>query len=271
MLTAAGLEYEVSGAGEPVLFIHGGIVSDADLPLMSQPALSGYRLIRYHRRGFGGSAPHSGPASIAGQARDALALLQALEVRRAHVVGHSFGGVIAMQLAFDAPSVVQALVLSEPALFLKQPQARQAGSGPIAAASQRVAAGDYVGAVDVVMRGIAGEDWRSEVNKTIPGAAEQADRDAAVFPVESPALSQWPFGVDEAKAIQQPVLSIISTGHGPVASPGRQLLHEWLPQTEDCDVAGANHLLQFHSPTSSALVAEGIAAFLSRHPMTSKS
>ena len=60
MLKAAGLEYEISGSGEPVLFIHGGAIRDGDLPLMTEPALAGYMLIRYHRRGYGASARHTG-------------------------------------------------------------------------------------------------------------------------------------------------------------------------------------------------------------------
>ena len=118
MLKAEGLEYELHGKGEAVLLIHGGHIADAFLPLMSEPALAdSYRLIRYHRRGFAGSDPHSGPFSIEEQARDALELTKYLGLERAHVVGHSYGGATAVQLAIEAPSLVQSLVLLEPAIF----------------------------------------------------------------------------------------------------------------------------------------------------------
>ena len=118
MLRAEGLEYESNGEGEAVLLIHGSHVSDAFLPMTREPRLADrYRLIRYHRRGFAGSDPHSGPFSIEQQAQDVLALLTYLGVERAHVVGHSYGGVIAVQLAIEAPSLVQSLILLEPAIF----------------------------------------------------------------------------------------------------------------------------------------------------------
>jgi hypothetical protein len=56
------LEYEVSGAGEPILLIHGSILADAFAPLRAQPALADhYRVIHYHRRGFASSCRHAGP------------------------------------------------------------------------------------------------------------------------------------------------------------------------------------------------------------------
>jgi pimeloyl-ACP methyl ester carboxylesterase len=266
MEIAAGLEYEVRGEGEPVLFIHGGFICDSDRPLMSQPALAGYKLIRYHRRGFAGSAPHVTTASMAGQAADTLALLQALNIDRAHVVGHSYGGAIALQLAVDAPLAVGSLVLSEPALFLLLPHAAAPeGAGR---AGDHAAAGDHVAAVNFFMERVGGPDWRSVVDRMVPGASQQADKDAAVFAQESPALNTWQFNEAAAKQVLQPVLSLSGTASGPLASSIRQLLHSWLPQTEDVDIPGANHLLQFHSPESARLVAEGIAGFLRRHPMS---
>jgi pimeloyl-ACP methyl ester carboxylesterase len=115
MRKAAGLEYEVHGRGEPVLLIHGSHVADGFLPLAREAALTDrYRLIRYHRRGFAGSDRASAPFGIDGQAGDARALLQELDVGRAHVVGHSYGAVIALQLAVQAPSAVRSLALLEP-------------------------------------------------------------------------------------------------------------------------------------------------------------
>jgi pimeloyl-ACP methyl ester carboxylesterase len=111
------LEYELKGAGEPVLLIHGSHIGRSFLPLLAQPSLTEkYTLIRYHRRGFLESAPVRGPVSIKDQAADARALLEHLHLSRAHVVGHSFGGAIALQLALDAPTHVHSLVLLEAAL-----------------------------------------------------------------------------------------------------------------------------------------------------------
>jgi pimeloyl-ACP methyl ester carboxylesterase len=104
----------------------------------------------------------------------------------------------------------------------------------------------------------------------IPDAIDQAESSATtMFEVEVPALQAWKFDSDIARAISQPVLSLMGTaprtGLGPAEI--RRRLHEWLPQMEEFDVPGASHLLQYQSPEHAALVAEGIAAFLARHPI----
>ena len=132
------LEYEVRGAGEPVVLVHGAHIADAFAPLLAEPALAErYQLVLYHRRGFAGSTHPDGPLSITQQAADCRALMQHLSVARAHVVGHSYGGVIALQLALDAPDIVHSLALLEPALLTRvygvpmQAVARDAGQCPV--------------------------------------------------------------------------------------------------------------------------------------------
>ena len=83
------------------------------LPLLHQPPLSGFRLVAYHRRGYGNSGRVSAPVTMADQAEDALGLLDRLDVDRAHLVGHSVGGTIALQLALTCPERVSTLVLLE--------------------------------------------------------------------------------------------------------------------------------------------------------------
>ncbi len=118
-LDGAELEYEVSGTREPVAFIHGAFIADAFRPLLAEPGLAGhYRMILYHRRGYADSSRASGPVSVARQAADCRALLRHLGVERAHVVGHSYGGDVALQLALDTPSVVHSLALLEPGLMV---------------------------------------------------------------------------------------------------------------------------------------------------------
>ena len=61
-----------------------------------------------------------GPAadSVVEAAADARALLDHLGIDRAHVVGHSYGGCVALQLALDAPRMVRSLALVEAALLV---------------------------------------------------------------------------------------------------------------------------------------------------------
>src|SRR5206468_1379005 len=99
-----------------VAFIHGPHMGDTYRPLMAEPALKDYRFIGYHRRGYAGSGRPDGPLSVSEHAADCLALLRKLDAAPGHVVGHSSGAVIGIQLALDAPDAVRSLTLLEPAL-----------------------------------------------------------------------------------------------------------------------------------------------------------
>jgi pimeloyl-ACP methyl ester carboxylesterase len=97
---------------------HGSHIADAFAPLLLEPVLTErYQLALYHRRGFAGSTHPNGPLSIAQQAADCRAFMGQVGLQCAHIVGHSYGGAIALQLALDAPESVHSLALLEPALF----------------------------------------------------------------------------------------------------------------------------------------------------------
>ncbi len=224
MLKAEGLEYEANGDGEAVLLIHGALIADAFLPLMREAALADpYRLIRYRRRGHAGSDSVSGAFSIEQQARDALALMTHLGVERAHVIGHSGGGAIAVQLAIEAPSLVHSLVVLEPAIMA----ADRFAAFVEAAAPQFEAyrSGDGAKAVDLFLSAVSASDWRSAVANTVPGGPEQAEKDAATFfGVEFRGFERWSldFDSDRASRISQPVLLVIGSESGPVFEAAKQ-------------------------------------------------
>ena len=112
------LSTRLAGEGEPVVLIHGTFIAEAYAPLCLEPALTErYQLVRYHRRGYAGSSTVGQSFSITDQAADCAELMRGLGIERAHIVGHSSGGAIALQLALDAPEMVQSLVLLEPGLL----------------------------------------------------------------------------------------------------------------------------------------------------------
>ena len=258
-VNGAPLEYAVSGKGDPVLLIHGSIVADAFAPLAKEPALGKYRLIRYHRRGFAGSGRAHGPVTIAEQAADARALLERLGLRRAHVVGHSYGAVIALQLALDAPGVVRSLALLEPPLFAAVPSGPEymEGMGPIA---QMHKEGNNAAAIDAFLTRIAGPEGKLAIERALGrGAIDTAVADAdTFFEVELPALRQWAFSRDEAGRIQQPILTVVGAKSVPAFKEVNALLKEWYPRAEELVVPDAGHVLQIVNPSA---VAQGLARF----------
>jgi pimeloyl-ACP methyl ester carboxylesterase len=261
------LEYEIHGDGEPVLLIHPGIFAGWFTPLFEQPSLaSRYRLIHYHRVGCAGSSRVAGPVSLARHAAHARLLVEHLGVGRAHVVGHSSGGNVALQLALDAPDVVHTLAVLEPAL-MTVPSASTSRAF-VGRALQHYRDGDRATAIDMFLRGTCGPDYRAVLDLVLPGAFRQAVADAdTFFQQEMPALQQWSFTRDDAERIIQPVLAVVgerSLELDPIWAERHQLLLDWLPSVEPAIVPGAAHLLEVENPHA---VAELLASFFARHPL----
>jgi len=104
------LHYELEGHGTPVLLLHGvGVLGCGWRPQVTGLSAN-HQLLTCDNRGIGQSRV-IGPVTIEAMAADALALMDAAGWGSAHVVGHSMGGVIAQQLALDAPRRVRSLSL----------------------------------------------------------------------------------------------------------------------------------------------------------------
>jgi pimeloyl-ACP methyl ester carboxylesterase len=103
---------EQEGEGDDVVFIS-GLADEGACWLDQVAALADrYRVTTFDNRGVGRSATPSGEYRIAEFAADTAALLDALGIARAHVVGSSMGGAIAQELALARPDLVRSLVLN---------------------------------------------------------------------------------------------------------------------------------------------------------------
>lgn len=110
-LPGARLAYEQRGnAIHTIVLIHGGLVDMRLWDLQAEPlaAMTGRRVIRYDQRGFGKSTRTPGFYS---PADDLLAVMNALNVDKAELVGLSIGGQIAIEFALAHPERVEKLVL----------------------------------------------------------------------------------------------------------------------------------------------------------------
>lgn len=272
-VNGAAIEYVVSGPtdGEPLLFIHGGGLAETFAPIAVHPALAGYRLIRMHRRGYVGSSEHVGPFSLADQAADAAGLLGALGVERAHVVAHSYGASIALELAANSPERVHSLIVLEPAQLTAVASAlgRPDGAPPrdpadLVRAQELYDAGDTAGAVEALFTVIQGDDWRVAFEVVPDGPAKVVADAPTLFEVEMPALQSWTFEAEQVAAIDAPALVMGGTesvGFPPAAT---ELLAKLLGGAEMRLVEGADHAL---IAQESDQVARAIAEFIGRHPM----
>ena len=108
-LRAADLDVERIGDGPPVVFAHGSIVGPRQTWRAQRPLAARWRLLLVHRPGFGGSPPLA-----RGDFEAEAPLFAELLGDGAHLVGHSYGAVIALHAAALRPEAVRSLTVTEP-------------------------------------------------------------------------------------------------------------------------------------------------------------
>lgn len=140
------LHYVRRGAGEPLLLIQGMSgnhlhwgepFTDALVPHLD--------VIAYDHRGIGHSGPLRGAFTLADLADDAVGLLDALGVERAHVLGISMGGMVAQELALRHPGRVRTLALG--CTFAGGPTATRTPPEVVARLTAAYMAGDREAAI----------------------------------------------------------------------------------------------------------------------------
>ncbi|CUU59680.1 proline iminopeptidase [Parafrankia irregularis] len=102
----------VRGGGTPLLVLHGG-PGLSDTSFLFADELEGWQTVRYTQRGVPPSS-EQGPYTLEHHVADAVAVIDALGLQHVCVVGHSWGGHLAMHLAVSRPDRVLGLVLVDP-------------------------------------------------------------------------------------------------------------------------------------------------------------
>ncbi|MEO8901032.1 MAG: alpha/beta hydrolase [Polyangiaceae bacterium] len=104
------LHYDVEGKGTPILFIQGcGVGGEGWRPQLDVLGKT-HEVAAFDNRGYGRSSP-TNDVTVQAMTADVVALMDTLGWGSAHVVGHSLGGIIAQQFAFDQPARVRSLSL----------------------------------------------------------------------------------------------------------------------------------------------------------------
>ena len=105
------LYHEIYGEGEPLMLIHGGLTTIGEMQGWVQPLAKTWRVIAAQMQGHGCTADTDRPMSFATMGDDIAALLDILKIPKADLVGHSFGGAIAIRAAIQHPHKVRRLVV----------------------------------------------------------------------------------------------------------------------------------------------------------------
>jgi pimeloyl-ACP methyl ester carboxylesterase len=246
-LGADQLEVTRIGEGPPVLFVHGSIVG-AELTWRRQhPLAERWTLVIPNRPGFGASPPlPRGDFEV--EAR----LFADLLGDGAHLVGHSYGAVIALLAAAARPQAVLSLTVSEPgALKLA---GTPEGERMIADGARLFAARDSI-AADAFLRLFRSGAGSSRATPDDPPeellrGAELAMRERPSWEAEVP--------LDDLAAAGVPVLAI-SGGHSPVFEAVSDTIAAWLGG-ERAVIEGRGH----NVPETGAPYNERLEAFLAK-------
>lgn len=260
-LTTDGAEihYEVAGAGEPLLFLHGLGSSTLDWELQCEAFSRRYRTIAIDARGSGESRDlrkASGPFSVAEFASDALAVLDHLGATPAHVVGLSMGGVVAFQMAVTRPQALRTMTIvnSAPAFEVK-------GAAGRATIWLRRIISRLFGP-----RGMA----RMLAPKLFPGPeheplrqqfiARMARNRRGAYIATQLSILGWSVA-DRLETIKVPTL-VVGAEHDYPFLLNKQAWVRRMPHAEYVEVPGAHHALPVETPEP---FNAALGAFLARH------
>ena len=258
-INGVDLYYEERGSGAPIVCIHGaGSTALAWSNAVETLAELG-RVIAYDRRGCGRSGrpePYE-RTSIAEQADDTAALLDALAAMPAVVVGRSYGGTMAIDLALRYPDRVRALVLLEPDAPRELAPGAVEWMEALCDRLREVAAGDGVDAVaEALIGAVAGEDaWRSfpdEIRRTLTGNGP-----AILAEIEG----EWwlDASAPQLAEIEQPALFLLAADSPPKFHQGPQAMADAMPNARILEVEGG-HLIDPAHPWVLEFVEEVLRA-----------
>jgi pimeloyl-ACP methyl ester carboxylesterase len=151
--TASGTDiaFERVGDGPPVVVLPGALNLGSSWRAVALELAAEYTFLLVDRRSSGASGPGPEPASFAAEVDDVRAVLDAAGAP-AHLLGHSYGGLLALHTARADPSGIASLLLYEPPVTVCE--------APVAATlvhyRDRIAAGDHAGALALFLTDVVG-------------------------------------------------------------------------------------------------------------------
>ncbi len=243
------IHYEVTGSGPPVLLAMGLAAPSIGWYRQVPAFAERYRTIVFDNRGAGRSSRPRGPYTIRLLADDALAVLDALDVERAHLVGVSMGGMIAQEVAIERPERVGALVLAS---TYAAPRVEAEPPRHFVAMQQAFAAGDPLAFTDAILEATFSPEFLAEPGnrEKLLGAFMAASPDgissAGIFGQLAAAMGH------DARArldrIRAPTLVLTGTADGLIAPVCSEELTEGIAGATLCRITGGSHGVNAEKP-----------------------
>lgn len=252
------LAYELRGAGEPLVMIHGAQGDQTMFAGLATAFAPRYRVLTFDQRGSGLSEKPDMDYSIAMLADDTAALMDKVGFPSAHVIGVSMGGTIAQEFALRHPAKVHSLVLG--CTTAGGPKAIRIGGNAVAGAysTQAMSAEERGRALAeaAFTRGYLAQ--HPEVISTMIEARRQR-------PLDAPALGRRMKAVlahdayDRLPQISCPTLVIVGKDDALISWENSRILAERIPHATLVVLEPAGHCFWLEQPEKSK---DAIARFL---------
>jgi 3-oxoadipate enol-lactonase len=247
-VNGGGLYYEVRGHGYPLLLLHAGIADSRMWDDQVEVFARYYRVIRYDIRGFGQSVVPAGPLS---HYEDAAGLLGFLGMEKAHVIGVSFGGSVAVDFTLAHPEMVASLILSAPIVSGYEPSSEEMQRF-FAEEEEALSRGDLAAATELNLHMWVDGLTRTpeQVNATVRERVREMQLQAFAVPIpeEAEERSLTPPAITRLAEIQVPALIIVGDRDVPEFLEISEVIAAGIRDSQRVVIPGAAHLPSMEKP-----------------------
>lgn len=265
------LAYVEQGHGVPVIFVHGaGAIDLRTWEPQLEFFAEQFRVIAYSRRYHypnAWSGDGSDIDSMPVDADDLAALIRALDLGRAHLIGHSYGAEIVLRLAVEHPDMIRTLVVEEPALvswLVTLPGASETVAEFAAAmlpAKNAVQNGDLEEGVRLFVDAAVGRGLFEQLPASVKDRLMDNVRLLSATPTE---VSEFDTAITrgDAATIEAPTLILTGDQSSEMFLLASQELAHHVSHAERAQIEGASHLLHGMNPQAYNAT---VLAFLANH------
>lgn len=254
------LYYEIAGSGDPIVFIHGWSFDTRCWDDQFAAFTRDYRVLRYDLRGFGKSAlPDTGQSYS--HTDDLIALLDFLGLERVHVLGHSFGGRIAIDFALNYPERTITLLLPDAAMDVTGLELSEELTDWIGNTWQTGRESGIEQAKEIWIKGspLAPAMQNPNVAKKVKQMIE--DYSGWHWKNNDPYVGITPYPPERLSKIKAPTLIIVGGLNPQFYFRAAEIQKEHIPNSEMVVLPGVGHALNIENPEE---FNEIVLGFLSR-------